>query len=231
MQEKSRLQAYVRPQFFVGRPCRKQLRIRSFIVVQFANAQPLVGETLGEIESLLLAQHPRDERANHLRLVKLSRRRDIEQQFVRHAAPEEIGHAGSERVSIQPAKVGGGIRRFGQKQKTWRDQRGAQGEQNGGLEIVAALAGGAEQRQVFRYVFFGYRAAERSWQKRFQNLPRSLVLRNSVAGSRDENLGAGLVLLGREIHGEFGGLHVLFRKQGRQEQRLGRIIEAFAMDF
>ena len=105
----------------------------------------------------------------------------IEQQLVRHAAPEEIGHPRGQRVGVDAAQVAGGIRRLGQKEESRGDQHGAQGEQNGGLEFLALLARGAKEREILRDIVLRHRTAECARQEGLQDFARGLFRRDAVA--------------------------------------------------
>ena len=123
LEEDGRLKPYVGAHLLIGGPRGKQLGIGRLVGIELPYAQPLIDETLGELQCLLAAQHARDQFVDHCGIVELAGRGDVEEQFVRHAAQQEIGHARGQRIGVERSNVAAGVRWFGKKQESRGDQR------------------------------------------------------------------------------------------------------------
>ena len=94
-EEKDRLETDIRAKLLVGRIGGEQLRVGRFVGVQLARAQPLLDEALHEVERPVIAKHALNQLFQNRGFLQLALCRDIEQQLVRHAAPQEIRKPGS----------------------------------------------------------------------------------------------------------------------------------------
>ena len=60
VEEEGGLKPDIGADLLIGGPCGEQLGVGRLVGVELADAQPLIDETLGELERLLAAQHARD---------------------------------------------------------------------------------------------------------------------------------------------------------------------------
>src|SRR5688572_7823355 len=109
-------------------------------------------------------------------LMQLPERRDIEQQFVRHAAPQEVREPGCEGVVVQRPRFRACIRRLGPKEEVRRHKDSTDGEQHCAVEGLAALPRRLKQAEVRQNVCFFDRTSESSRQEFLEVLTGSLLL-------------------------------------------------------
>jgi len=105
-----------------------------------------------------VAKHARHEFPQHFRVVHLPRRRHIEQKFVRHAAPKEVGKFRRKLVLPQFRVVS---RRLNVKEKPRRDQHAAQSKKDRRFEVMPLLARCTKETDVSVYGFGVNRPPER----------------------------------------------------------------------
>ena len=223
-EEQDGLEADVGAQLLVGGLRGKQLRVGRLVAAQARACAATARRSAGRIPATWSLRSMRGTSSlQHLGILQLAGGGDVEQQLVRHAAPQEVGQPRSQRIRVDAAQVAGVVRRLGTEQEMRRNQRAAEGEENGRLRTpgpVSARPGTAPG--TARYRPRRRDGGRRAGRKFFRISRAAWSGETPVPGLGHENLRAGFVFFGREVHGELRGFHVLFGMQRREEQRFGR---------
>ena len=110
--EHDRLVADVAPQLFVTAVGREQLASGVLLPLSVARVQPLPGEPLREEDRVVVSQHSADELFEDFGILEFAGFGEVEEKFVRHAAPEKIREPRSHRILIERPGLRAGIRRL-----------------------------------------------------------------------------------------------------------------------
>src|SRR5581483_2814894 len=114
------------------------------------------------------------------------------------------------------------------EQKLRRDKGGPQRQKDGIVERRTPLLSSPRKSGIFFHINLAQRAAESLWQKCGQNPARRFLLGNAIARLGDENSGTSLCIARSGSQRQFRRIQVFLCVHGREEQRLGRIVEALA---
>ena len=175
-------------------------------------------EAFGEDNRTIIAHHPPDQWLEHLGVLQLVLRGKVGQELVGQATPKEVRQPRGEGV----------LARLGAEEKAGRDQSGADGEEDCGLEVLSLTLRTAEKFEIRSDIRIVDGTSEGARQKGRQDAPCSLVGGYAGAWLGDEDALAALEFLGSKVGGKLGGLEVFFAMQGRQEESLGCVVEALA---
>ena len=163
-------------------------------------------------------------------IVQLALGRDVEQQLVRHAAPQEIGEPGSQRVLIEAAGLGAVVGRLGAEQEQRRNQRRrASAKKMAGSKACPCLRAALNRSRYGAMSLSSTGRRNARGRKCFQNC------RAPPAPSETPGPGLAIRIFARDLNSlaaksmaKLGDFHVLFGMQRREEQGLGGVVEALA---
>ena len=119
------LEADVTAQIRVLGPSGISHGVGRFVAAQVSRVEPLLDEALGENERPVVTNHTAYEFAQYLGVVQLAVGGQVEQQLIRHAAPEKVGKPRGQSKLIEGALRRGGVGWLGAKQEQRRHQRAA----------------------------------------------------------------------------------------------------------
>ncbi len=207
---------------------------------QGIDAQPLGGEVVAQGAGAGIFDHAADLLAEGVGFVEALIVGELEELFVGHGGPEEIGEAGGECVIAQ--RIDAAFLRLGldEKEEAWGDEDAFEGEAQGGFEGSAAGLGLVEEGEEAGHLGLPYRMAEGATGEGEEDFAGGGVGGEFVSGVCDEEALAGfgdfrgeLSLAARAAREEdvedlIGGLEVFFDLDGGDEEAVADGVETFA---